>query len=391
MDAAACGDLDEVRSLLSATGSDCLSADIINMVDKDGKSAFHYGCLNDDANLLKILLADSRVNVTQTSRNGDTGLHMSSLYAALEAISLLVADGRTDMNCQNKYGETPLHLCAGSGDKGAGKTASLLLSNGASLTVADKWKRGPMDVSKDNAENTVGVFTEYLNDRSKCSEEERSKVLALTAAYRSDQCNMGPRDEGAEASKLKMASALHGQLGGLGGIGGIGGIKLKKTNTVVKTMFKAGEGDVKSTSGAVNTQPRDPRRALSKLIDFPGDLEEIRGHLENKEEGSTGVNPGGKDSYGLSALHKFASWNKTDYLDLLIPCLTAEELNVKCPEGKTALHYAVEMAGVAAVKNLVAAGLDLDARDGKGRTVQEILDGSEPSGIIDRLKNAITK
>jgi hypothetical protein len=90
-------------------------------------------------------------------------------------------------------------------------------------------------------------------------------------------------------------------------------------------------------------------------------------------------------------LHKFSSWNKTDYLDLLVPCLKKEELEIRCPEGKTALHYAVEMASVAAVKRLVVAGADLDAVDGKGRTVKIILETAEPSGIIDRLKNAILK
>lgn len=90
-------------------------------------------------------------------------------------------------------------------------------------------------------------------------------------------------------------------------------------------------------------------------------------------------------------MHKFSSWNKTDYLDLLVPCLKKEDLEIKCPEGKTALHYAVEMASVAAVKRLVVAGADLDAIDGKGRTVKTILESAAPSGIIDRLKNAILK
>lgn len=176
---------------------------------------------------------------------------------------------------------------------------------------------------------------------------------------------------------------LFGQLGA----GGLGAIKLKKTDTVLKSMFKAGEGQVKTAQTPVSDgAPKDDRRALSKLIDFPGDFEEIRRYLESGE-----INPAGVDAYGLTALHKFASWNKTDYLDLLLPHLSAEQLEARCPEGKTALHYSVEMASVAAVKTLVAAGVDLEAVDGKGRTVRSILDGSQPSGIIDRLKNALIK
>jgi len=78
---------------------------------------------------------------------------MASLYAALEAMKLLFSDGRINVDSQNKYGETALHLAAGSGDKGAAKAAQMLLtSGGASLTVKDKWGRGPVDVSYDNAE-----------------------------------------------------------------------------------------------------------------------------------------------------------------------------------------------------------------------------------------------
>ena len=173
-----------------------------------------------------------------------------------------------------------------------------------------------------------------------------------------------------------------------GGIGGLGGVKLKKTKTAVKTMFNASEGNVNSTTnvGTSNaTETSDGRRALSKLVDFPGDVDEIRKHLDNSGE----IDPAGKDAYGLSAIHKFASWNKTELLDLLIPKLTKDELTATCKEGKTALHWAVEMASVASVKTLVAAGVDIEAKDGKGRTVGEILEAVPQSGIIDRLKKAV--
>jgi ankyrin repeat protein len=57
--------------------------------------------------------------------------------------------------------------------------------------------------------------------------------------------------------------------------------------------------------------------------------------------------------------------------------------------GKTALHWAVEMAAVSSVKFLVEAGVDVDAKDAKGHGVKDILNAAQPSGIIDRLKNAL--
>ena len=79
VDAAACGDLDGVKELLQDAA---LAPATINALDKDGRTAFHYACLNDDAPLLRVLLADARVDVLATSPRGDTGLHMAALYAA---------------------------------------------------------------------------------------------------------------------------------------------------------------------------------------------------------------------------------------------------------------------------------------------------------------------
>mmetsp|Transcript_17090 Transcript_17090/g.35186 ORF Transcript_17090/g.35186 Transcript_17090/m.35186 type:complete len:396 (-) Transcript_17090:49-1236(-) len=380
VDAAACGDLDSIKGYLADSS---YPATMINHVDKDGRSAFHYSCLNDDVPLLKTLLADDRVDVVLTSPKGDTALHMASLYAALEAMKLLFSDGRVDVNAQNKYGETALHLAAGSGDKGASKAAQLLLSMGnASLTVRDKWGRGPVDVSYDNAENSlVKTLTTYLEENKDIKEE----VERITKEYKEESEKPVYSDT---ANKNAKAAILKGLGGGVPGLlGGIGGIKLKKTVTKEKTMFSKTEGKA-GTAGVGSktaTELSDGRKALSKLIDFPGDVEEIKTHLEKPEE----VDPNGPDAYGLCAIHKFASWNKTVLLELLIPKLEPALINTPDKEGKTALHWAVEMASVAAVKCLVANGADVEAKDGKGRTVGFILENAGESGIIERLKKAV--
>lgn len=67
VDASACGDTDAVIDFLSDAS---FPASSINYVDKDGRSSFHYACLNDDVPLLKILMADGRVDVLLTSPKG---------------------------------------------------------------------------------------------------------------------------------------------------------------------------------------------------------------------------------------------------------------------------------------------------------------------------------
>jgi len=161
---------------------------------------------------------------------------------------------------------------------------------------------------------------------------------------------------------------------------------------VVKTMFNDTEGRVVGTPGDASAAARrkptmsgDGRKALSKTIDFPGDVDEITKAIANTAE----INPSGVDSYGLTALHKFASWNKLELMDVLLPVLGPGELELACPEGKTALHWAVEMAAVAAIQRLVAVGADVGARDGKGRTVTAILDAVPQTAVIDRIRAAL--
>ena len=370
VDAAACGDFDSVEALL---GDASLPAELFNAVDRDGRSAFHYACLNDDVRLLRLLLSDERVDKRLKSPRGDEGCHMAALYSSLEALKLLLAGDHCDLSATNNYGETPLHLCAGSGDRGAPKTARLLLENGASMAIADRYGRGPIDVSRDNGErHTLAVFEAHLE----ANPDLRAGVEEITASHRAHQ----EAPEANDAANRAAKSAIFGQLGG---------IQLKKTTTVVKTMFRGGAaaaaGAAPRAASANATQSADGRRPLSKLIDFPGDVEAIRGFLEDAEH----IDPAGADAYGLTALHKFASWGKVDLIEMLLPHLSAEQRQSVDPEGKTALHWAVEMASVASVKALIAAGADVEARDGRGHTVTEILDNAPSSGIIERLKAAL--
>jgi ankyrin repeat protein len=371
VDAAACGDLNGIKELLA---NQTTTAAQVNALDKDGRSAFHYACLNDDINLLKVLLADNRVDTELKSPKGDTCMHLAALYACLEVLKILFNDVRTSklLNAKNQWGETPLHLCAGSGDKGASRAALLLLEAGASVLETDRWSRGPLDVAHDNGENSlVQVLQSHV---SKQPSNVQTKVKDITEHY---QKVKNDKPVIPEETKQQQAKMIFGGLGGaLKG--------LKKVEITEKTMFAKAEGKVDSS--ATYQDAKSTGKVLSKLIDFPGDKEEIKGHLANKE-----VNAGGRDAYGLTALHKFASWNKTEFIDLILPHLTKEQINAQDPDGKTALHWAVEMASVAAVSRLVECPeLDTNIKDKKGRTPMGILETGS-GNVIARLKKALLK
>ena len=370
VDAAACGDLTGIKELLADATT---STAVINAIDKDGRSAFHYACLNDDVPLLTVLIADSRVDVELRTPKGDTCMHLAALYACLEALRILFADPRTAklLNAKNQWGETPLHLCAGSGDKGASRAAQLLLDAGASVLETDKWSRGALDVAHDNGENClVQVIQDHI---AKQNADVQAKVKELTEHYLKVK---NDKPVIAESTKQEQAKMIFSGLGGaLKG--------LKKVEITEKTMFAKSEGNVGKASGH---DAKSTGKVLSKMIDFPGDKDQIKAFLANPE-----INAGGKDAYGLTALHKFASWNKVEFIEMLLPHLSKEQLNDQDPDGKTALHWACEMASVAAVSRLVeCTDIDTQVKDAKGRTPMDILDSGTGS-IVARLKNALLK
>mmetsp|Transcript_14611 Transcript_14611/g.26193 ORF Transcript_14611/g.26193 Transcript_14611/m.26193 type:complete len:382 (-) Transcript_14611:214-1359(-) len=368
VEAAACGDLEGVKELLASKAT---TAAQVNGIDKDGRSALHYACLNDDVKLLEMLSADDRTDMGLKTPKGDTCLHLAALYASMQAIKFLFDNQLADnlVNAQNQWKETPLHLCAGSGDKGAAKAAEYLMKTGASLTLVDKWSRTPLDVAHENGENQlVDVISAFLETQSS---QVRSEVAELRKAFL--EKSRAPVQISDEAKKKHA-----GLFSGIGA-----GLKsLKKTEVKEKTMFSKLEGKVTNSKGK---DAKSEGKVLSKLIDFPGDVDAIKKFLADES-----INWGGADAYGLSAMHKFASWNKTELLDLVIPKLTKEEINSRDREGKTALHWAVEMASVGAINTLVACPkVDQNAKDNKGRTPRGILDGVDDSHVIQRIRKAL--
>mmetsp|Transcript_6945 Transcript_6945/g.13875 ORF Transcript_6945/g.13875 Transcript_6945/m.13875 type:complete len:382 (+) Transcript_6945:137-1282(+) len=373
VDLAACGDIDGVKEALADSST---TPEQVNSIDKDGRSALHYSCLNDDVKLLEALLNDDRVDIDLRTPRGDTCLHLASLYASQRAMKMLFQDerGLALLNAQNQWLETPLHLCAGSGDKDAVKAAQLLLDQGASMTIKDKWGRGPADVSHDNGENKlVHVFDSWLEEQD---DDTRAAVQAITDEYKSHSTRTH------DVSNKELTSRANMLKGGLSNA--LAG--LKRVSISEKTMFSKTAGRVTSGSVSGKGDARSQGKVLSKLIDFPGDVEEIAKYLKDDA-----VDAGGADAYGLTALHKFASWNKVELIDMLLPHLKPEDLNAQDPDGKTALHWACEMASVAAVSHLVSCeGVDPSVKDNKGRTPLDIVNSGDDGPIVGRVRKALT-
>lgn len=81
---------------------------------------------------------------------------------------------------------------------------------------------------------------------------------------------------------------------------------------------------VKCFQSTTTTSPR--RRALSQLLEYPGPSIADFELLMDRED----VDIGGADMFGYLALHKLASWNAVEHLEVLVKRLHSSALRVKC-------------------------------------------------------------
>jgi ankyrin repeat protein len=78
--------------------------------------------------------------------------------------------------------------------------------------------------------------------------------------------------------------------------------------------------------------------------------------------------------FGMTALMKFAAWDKCDLIEMILPRLSKSDVNIVAPQTKfSALHHAADMGAQRAFKRLLAEPMmDAALRDVSGRTGLEI-------------------
>jgi len=419
IEAAQKGDAAAVKILLASSPS------LTRAKDYKGYTAGHWAAYLDEVEVFQVLLdIDSTFLWDALTTSGMNCLHIACTCGSiriLRCILLNLTGEANGINATNQYKETGLHLAAASNKN---DVAQLLLEAGIDASLCDQWGRSAIDVAIETGyidigksiAHHVGIELPVGVDYHGCTPaaENDSNVAALKQSFSSEL-------------KSKLASSLHMRLeeraraneskdSSSSSSSSSSSFVKEFAEPEVKHIFKAispyknqycslsdfgVNGDTEDGCKTVIAGPL-AKVALSKLVEYPGDPQKLRDIIVSSigtegigtytDKGSAGlvgtaasskpssgtgsstmVDLNGKDMYGTTALMKFAAWDKVDLLAILLPYLTAEEINTTGgKEQLPCLHYCVDAYAIRALRVLLEDNqVDKLARDQHGRTWQE--------------------
>ncbi len=169
------------------------------------------------------------------------------------------------------------------------------------------------------------------------------------------------------ASRIEVVPSLSSPSGGDGTVRDVSDVQIRSRSNTSSSPPTIHSHRATSPVGTSPTHASD-KIALSKLVEFPGDPAKLQTQLQDHK-----IALNGKDMYGITALMKFAAWDKVDLLELLLPHLSASEVNVTGGKQKLPLlHYCVDMGASHTLSVLINDNrVDQGSRDEHGRTFRE--------------------
>ena len=143
IDAAQRGDTAAIAAAMR-TGNDEFDVNARDI--QHGMTALLWACSCDEADVVKLLLMDPRVDRRALSKYEMAVLHHAAAANAMRVLPLLLDDDASfPVDGCNEWKETALHLAAAAGHRAA---VGALLRAGASVTATDKWGRTPSFVAR---------------------------------------------------------------------------------------------------------------------------------------------------------------------------------------------------------------------------------------------------
>lgn len=373
----------------------------MNDLDNEHSTLSHLLHHDKDEELMQVLSVDPWLLESRTTLKRQSLLHLAVSHGSLAVVRQLVKkykEVRSFIEARNIWEESVLHQVAASGELAM---LSALLPAEVNQTLLDQWGRSAVDVALEMG-HTHLIGDDLLSTRcvSKSLAKEQQQLSPDIDNTTTTIVNMKN-----DVQRLNLTSELNAK------------IQEKMTNKSkspavikVRTMFEdrleslatpspaaaliEGDNDqaVQQVQQMVNIPTGPPsistttsKPALSKFVEFPGDREQLAIWLSCSNNMPYNIN--GKDMFGLTALHKFAAWDKVDLLDLLLACPEIQ-LNLIAPNVGTALHSAVEMGAEGAVRRLLQEpNLDRNALDSQQRTALDLAKEKGWTSIISLLSS----
>eukprot|EP00981_Chlorochromonas_danica_P004737 scaffold954_cov173-Ochromonas_danica.AAC.23 len=410
-----------------------------NDLDDEYSSLSHLIHHDKDEDLMKVLSDNPWLLESRTSLKRQSLLHLAVSHGSLAIVRQLVIhykEMRSFLEARNVWEETVLHLVAASGEL---VMLSVLLPGEVNQTLLDQWGRSAVDVALEMG-HTHLIGDDLLSTRY------ASKPLTQAQSITTNNSNSNSYGSGGSSSSVMTNNPTPDTTVESNNNNDIKRINLTaelntklqeklankcKSPAIIKirTMFEdrietlhalssqsltppgappaapvaivVGDNNqpVQQVQQMVNLSTAPPaistnvtrtttitsKPALSKFVEFPGDREQLAIWLKSPNDMPYNIN--GKDMFGLTALHKFAAWDKVDLLDLLLACPEIQ-LNLIAPNVGTALHSAVEMGAEGAVRRLLQEpSLDCNALDSKQRTALDLAKEKGWTSIINLLSS----
>jgi len=291
-----------------------------NVKAENGNTALMFAAIFDEDQIVKCLLEDASVDIALQNKRGLNVVHHSCVNNSARVLPLLLNEKYDSiLRVGNNWAETPAHLAAGAGNV---EVLKMLIEYGLDMNVKDSWGRTPWGVAKENGYSNRMPFLEEV---TKIEEDvERSQILEKRSENKND---VMLKELFAEVKKKAPGEDV-----------------ARKAEERVQNVY-----NVKSANAKPIQIPK--KKALSKMLEYPGSIQIIQNALTDEE-----IDLNGKDFYGLTALHKISGWNKVDMLELLVPALNDDEMNCVDNSGKSCLDFTLDMGAKNSFQYLRSSG-----------------------------------
>ena len=291
------GDLSTLRTILGNTTS-AKAFGLVSVSDDKGFTPLHWSCYFDEGDCCEVLLSLGHSDMAQRTTRGCTALHIASVAGSLRALPVLLSRPQAAhaLDVSNEWGETALHLSSAARNV---VVVKLLLEAGASASVKDRWGRTPLDVCVQHGsyDELLAVFEEHGATASSFAPIPEAPAPVLHGTIVAElmarlQIPKVPTPDGSVTIERSIFSSAP-----------VSGSIAVSSDGAVSSLLDGAVGAEAVHRAPVTSCAASTTRALSKLVEYPGDPSALTALLNDDT-----VDAGGKDMFGVTALMKFSAW-----------------------------------------------------------------------------------